>query len=289
MTTVSTRDGRKLDVRVSGPDDGTPLVFHHGTPGAVPPVRAIERAAHAQGLRHVSFSRAGYGGSTRLPGRDVAAVAADVEDLLDQLGAERCVVAGWSGGGPHALATAARLPGRVAGVLSIAGAAPYGLPDLDFVEGMGEANGEEFELAAQGEAALRPFLEREADVLRNADADGLREGMRTLLARVDHDLLTDELAEDLSATFSEALRTGVDGWADDDLAFARPWGFAPEEIAVPAFVWQGSEDLMVPFAHGRWLAAHIPTAVAHLEQGEGHFSIAISAAGQMLEELAGCL
>jgi pimeloyl-ACP methyl ester carboxylesterase len=70
------------------------VIFHHGTPSGKPPLRAVERATHARGLRHVSFSRPGYGGSSRLAGRAVAAVAADVEDLLDQLGAERCVVAG---------------------------------------------------------------------------------------------------------------------------------------------------------------------------------------------------
>jgi hypothetical protein len=50
-------------------------------------------------------------------------------------------------------------------------------------------------------------------------------------------------------------------------------------------VWQGSEDLMVPFAHGRWLAGHIPGVTAHLEAGEGHLSIGVGAIGPMLDEL----
>jgi pimeloyl-ACP methyl ester carboxylesterase len=275
-----------LDVRVSGPDDGIPLIFHHGTPSAMPPVRSIERATHAQGLRHVSFSRPGYGSSSRLPGRNVAAAAADVEDILDHLEAERCLVAGRSGGGPHALATAALLPGRVAGVLSIAAVAPYGVPGLDFLAGMGESNVEEYGLAIEGEAVLRGTLETQAPGMRNADAAAIRESMRTLLPPVDRDQVTDELAEDMSVAFREGLRKGVDGWVDDDLAFVRPWGFSLDDIAVPAFVWQGSEDLMVPFTHGQWLAAHIPGAMAHLEQGEGHLSISMGAADRMLKELA---
>ncbi|CAM5357276.1 MULTISPECIES: alpha/beta fold hydrolase [Streptomyces] len=289
MATISLRDGRRLDVRVSGPEDGVPLVFHHGTPSAVPPVRAIERAAHAQGLRHVSFSRAGYGGSTRLPGRDVAAVAADVADLLDHLGARRCLVAGWSGGGPHALATAALLPDRVAGVLSIAGFAPYDAPGFDYTEGMGEANVEGFAVVLQGEGPLREHLEKKALGRQDADAEALRAALGTLLSPVDQESLTDEFAEDVSAGFAEGLRNGVDGWADDDLAFVRPWGFSLDDITVPAFVWHGSEDLMVPFSHGRFLAKHIPGAAAHLEEGEGHLTITVGAAGRMLEELAGVL
>src|SRR5262245_42900300 len=106
-------DGRRLDVAVSGPADGMPLVFHHGAPGSVLPCRAMERAVHRRGLRLVTYSRAGYGASMRQPGRDVAAVVADVAAILDHLGASRCLVAGWSGGGPHALAMAAGLPERV--------------------------------------------------------------------------------------------------------------------------------------------------------------------------------
>jgi pimeloyl-ACP methyl ester carboxylesterase len=289
MPTITTPDGRRLSWTASGPENGTPFLLHHGTPGARTPVRAIERAAHRRGLRLVSFSRPGYGDSTRSPGRAVVDAAADAEALLDHLDAPRCVLGGWSGGGPHALATAARLPGRVAGVLSIAGVGPYGRSDLDFLAGMGEQNIQEFALAVEGESALRPFLEKEAPALRAADAEGLRDGMATVLSPVDRDVLTHELAEDIAAGFAEGLSGGVDGWLDDDLAFTRPWGFSLDEITVPAFVWQGSEDLMVPFSHGQWLAAHVPGAVAHLEQGEGHLSMSVGAIDRMLDELAGAL
>ncbi|MDP9794166.1 pimeloyl-ACP methyl ester carboxylesterase [Catenuloplanes nepalensis] len=285
MTMIEVDGGRVLDVAVSGPSDGVPLVFHHGTPGGVPPFRSIQRAAHERGLRFVTFSRAGYGSSTRAAGREVVDVVADVRAVLDHLGAERCLVSGWSGGGPHALATAARLAGRVAGVLVIAGVAPHGLADLDFMAGMGEENIVEFGHARRGEAALRPYLEQEAAGLRDTDAAGLVASLASILPPVDRAVLTDELGDDMLASFAEGLRSGVDGWVDDDLAFVRPWGFSLDEITVPTFVWQGSEDLMVPFTHGRWLAAHIPGVVAHLEQGEGHLSIAVGAADRMLDEL----
>jgi len=289
VTLLDLPDGRSLDVLVSGPEDAPVLVFHHGTPGAVPPVRAIERAAHAHGLRLASYSRAGYGASSRRPGRSVVDVAADVTALLDHLHADRCVTAGWSGGGPHALATGALLGDRVAGVTSIAGVGPFGVDDLDFMAGMGEQNVVEFGLALEGETALRPHLEEEAPTLAEADVAGIISAMSTLLPDVDRAALTDEFGEDLRAGFVEAVRHGVDGWVDDDLAFAAPWGFDLAAMAVPVFVWQGEHDLMVPFAHGRWLARHVPGAVDHLEPGQGHLSVAVGRIDEIVAELAATL
>ncbi len=289
MATISLADGRELDFQVSGPAEGIPLLFHHGTPGSVVPVRSVARAAAERGLRLVTYSRAGYGGSTRNPGRTVADVVSDVEAVLDHLGAPRCAVAGWSGGGPHALASGARLPDRVAAVLCIAGVGPWRAEGLDFLAGMGAQNIDEFGAAVDGETPLRAYLEAAAVELRNpSPADIVRE-MSTLLPAVDVAALTDEFGSDMAAGFAEALRTGVDGWLDDDLAFTRDWGFGLAEIAVPTFVWQGSADLMVPFAHGRWLAEHIPNAVVHLEPDEGHLSLSLGALDRMLDELVGIL
>ena len=277
-------DGRRLDVRVSGPADGLPLVFHHGTPGAATPVRSFEAAAHRRGLRLVTLSRPGYGGSTRQPGRSVVDVAADTAAVLDALGAEHCLVAGWSGGGPHALACAARTD-AVDAVLVIAGVAPYGADGLDWIEGMGDENVAEFGAALEGEPPLRRFLEAEREHLKGVDPADIVSSLESLLPDVDRAVLTDEFAEDMAAGFHEGLRLGVDGWLDDDRAFLQPWGFDLGEISVPTMVWQGSADLMVPFAHGRWLASHLPGASVHLEPGEGHLSIGLGACEEMLTEL----
>ena len=101
-------DGRSLDVFVGGPENGTPLLFHNGTPGAGLPFAPFVQTLADRGLRYVSFSRPGYGSSTRHDGRQVVDVVDDAAAVLDALGAERCYIIGWSGGGPHALACAAR-------------------------------------------------------------------------------------------------------------------------------------------------------------------------------------
>ena len=277
-------DGRRLDLRVSGPAGGFPLMFHHGTPGAATPIRALERAAHARGLRVVTTSRPGYGDSSPQPGRSVVDVAADTAAVLEAIGADRCLIAGWSGGGPHALACGARL-GATAAVLVIAGVAPYGAGGLDWTAGMGEENIAEFSAALTGEAELRWRLIREREQLEHVTAADIVASLETLLPDVDRAVLTGEFGEDLAASFREAVRTGVEGWIEDDIAFTRSWGFGLEEISVPTMIWQGSADLMVPFSHGKWLASQLPGALAHLEEGQGHLSVGLGALDRMLDEL----
>ena len=287
MTTerqIELDDGRLLDLRVSGPIDGVPLIFHHGTPGADTPIRALERAVHDRGLRFATFSRPGYGSSSRLRGRRVVDVVPDTAAVLTAIEADRCLVAGWSGGGPHALACGARL-GSAAGTLVISGVAPYGLADLDWIAGMGDDNVAEFGAALLGEPTLRPFLEEARGHLKDTDAAGIIASLDSLLPDVDKAVLTDEFGEDMAASFAEALRHGVDGWVDDDLAFTEPWGFTLDEISGPVMIWQGSLDLMVPFAHGQALASRIARASVHLEEGEGHLSIGLGALDRMLDEL----
>ena len=289
MPLLTLPDGRRLDFEVAGPADGVPFLWQHGTPGSKVPSRRRVTTTSAHGLRTVTYSRAGYGASTRNPGRTVADVAKDVEVLLDHLEAPRCVVAGASGGGPHALATAALLPDRVAGVLTVAGAAPFDVPDLDFLAGMGEQNIEEFGAAIDGEPACRAFLEAAEPELRDPAPADIIASLHTLLPEVDRAVITDELGEDMAANLREALSTGVDGWLDDDLAFVRGWGFDLASVRVPAFVWQGSADLMVPIAHGRWVGEHLPAANVHLVDGAGHLSLAHDHFGEMLDELRSTL
>jgi pimeloyl-ACP methyl ester carboxylesterase len=277
-------DGRSLDVMVSGPDGATPLVFHNGTPSGSDQYPPFADIVAARGLRLVSYSRPGYAGSTRQPGRSVADCAADTAAILDHLDADLCYAAGGSGGGPHALACAALLPDRVLACATIAGAAPFGV-DLDFLEGMAEENHREFGAALAGPAELQAYLEHEAEAYGAVTGDQVAEALGGLVSEVDRAAITGDFAEYLAGSFRRAMSTGIWGWFDDDLAFVRPWGFDLDRIRVPVTVWQGGQDRMVPSAHGEWLAAHVPGAKAMLLPAEGHLSIAVVKFGEIVDGL----
>lgn len=97
--------------------------------------------------------------------------------------------------------------------------------------------------------------------------------MRSLLPPADLAVLDGEVGTWLHASVADGLRPGVAGWHDDDLAFVADWGFALDGIDVPVLVAAGGEDLMVPLAHGEWLARHVPGATTIIDEAAGHLSL----------------
>ncbi|MDR0342611.1 MAG: alpha/beta hydrolase [Nocardiopsaceae bacterium] len=284
--TVTAPDGRTLAVLTAGPADGLPFVMHNGTPGGLLALPSMTEAAAARGLRTVICARPGYGESTPRPGRRVADVADDVAAVLAALGAGEFVTLGWSGGGPHALACAVMLPGRCLAAATMAGVAPHGAPGLDWLAGMAPENVEEFTAADAGEEPLTRYLEAAAAELGGVTADQVAASFGELASAADQAAMTGELAEYLAASLRTAVAGGVAGWRDDDLAFIADWGFPLDDPhAAPVTIWQGDQDRMVPYAHGSWLAEHVPGARAHLLPGEGHLTLAVSTLGAILDDL----
>jgi pimeloyl-ACP methyl ester carboxylesterase len=284
MERIELADGRMLEFVVEGPPGGLPLVMHHGTPGAGVRYAPLAEATTGRGLRLVLPTRAGYAGSTAKPGRRVADVAADVTAILDAIGADRFVTAGWSGGGPHALACAALLPGRCLAAATVAGVAPYRAEGLDWLAGMGEENLVEFGAAVQGAGPLDRFLEQVAPEFARVQAADVVAAFGDLLSEVDRKALVGGFAEYLAEFSRRALSTGIDGWRDDDLAFMADWGFEIAEITTPLSIWQGQQDRMVPYAHGAWLAERAVGAKSHLLPDAGHVSLVVRV-GDVLDEL----
>jgi pimeloyl-ACP methyl ester carboxylesterase len=285
-STVNVVGDRRLAVSVFGEPMRNPVFYLHGTPGSRVGPRPTNQQLEDANVCLITFDRPGYGRSGRLESRTVADVAQDVEAIADFLEIKRFAVLGRSGGGPHALACAARLSPRVTRAATLVSLAPRQARGLNWFEGMAESNVEAYTVAAEDPEKLGALL-------------------KDLAARIYADptshvaLLTEEMPEAdrqavsnkgvyaaLAASFAEAVRDSAEGWIDDVLAFCSPWGFDLSSINVPVYLWHGGKDVFSPKAHTKWLADTIPGAVAVYEPNRAHFD-ALEVVPDVLSWLSG--
>jgi pimeloyl-ACP methyl ester carboxylesterase len=256
---VEAEGGRVL--RVHAPDGPAAsrltMLWHHGSPHTGAPLLPVVEAAGRRGIGVVTYARPSYDGSTPQPGRTVGSAGDDARAILDALDIDRAVTVGYSGGGPHALAAAAAMPGRVIGVVTLACPAPYSTA-YDWFDGMAApaALRSAFEGGRVGRAA---FAETDGfDPSQFVDTDWAALSGRW--AAVGQD-----------AEAADAL--GPDGLIDDDVAFTTPWGFDLGDLTAPVLVAQGGRDRVIPPSHARWLVDHLPAGELWLRPRDGHVAV----------------
>jgi pimeloyl-ACP methyl ester carboxylesterase len=271
--TQITIEGREFTVYDHGRTDGPAILHHHGTPTSGEPLDQLLEDLDARGARWISYERPGYGDSTPHPGRSVGDAAADCAAILDALEIDRFATWGISGGAPHALACGALLPGRCTAVASLAGVAPFEAAGLNWFAGMGKDNWVEIGLTLAGREHLEPHVRKEANEMLAAGPEQLREMVSTLVIGPDSAAMHGPVGEYWASAMPQAFKHGVQGWVDDDLAFAEPFRFELSDIRVPTLIVHGRRDSFVPVAHGEWLAREMPNAEAWILEDEAHLSL----------------
>jgi pimeloyl-ACP methyl ester carboxylesterase len=287
MPQFKLKDGRELEIADNGINSESAIVFHHGTPGHASSWSDWLESAASAGIRAIAYSRAGYGTSDRNPGRSVINVNTDIAQVLDAKNITKFVSIGWSGGGPHCLANT--FEPRNVGAISLAGVGAFGVDDLDFLEGMGPENHDEFGAALKGEAVIDQWMNDNAGAMKSVTGSDIIEAFGGLIGDADKAVLEGGEADAMAASMRSALAVSFDGWIDDDLVFVKKWGFDLALITKPVFLWQGDDDFMVPHAHSYWLEKHIPTATLTFKPGEGHISIGVKYRAEILAQAQGLL
>ena len=285
IESIGLPDGRRLDVRSSGPTDAPAVFFHHGSPGSAMNIHCYDESAHRHGLRFLTMSRAGFGNSTPRPGRHIVDVVGDTQAALDHFGVERCMFVGVSGGAPHALACAARLSGS-SNVTIICGIGPAVEMGSERFIGQREFLRALIDSMQTGREQVRDLVAPTWNVSA-LTPQRFMSRMASRLPTADQAVVDEAYAEQFVANLQEALRQSLDGLVDDQIAIASPWGFDLAEIAIPVSVWHGTLDETVPVDHAYWLADHISNATVHIEDGEGHLSISVHAIDRVFDEMLG--
>jgi pimeloyl-ACP methyl ester carboxylesterase len=268
---VTLPDGRSLAWAEYGDPSGRPVLFFHGGPGSrLPLLPGQGEAAASSGVRLLCVERPGFGESTRHPSRTLLGWADDVAAFASALELGRFAVIGYSAGGPHALACAAKPGARLDRAVAVGCGVPWNLPEL--TRRMDWQRRTLRFLAMRAPWLLRLTYRGLPDPGRHPEK--LVRKMLAGLSKPDRELLGREELFRLGTEHTIAgVIHGFDGMADEVLLLARPWGFDLESIAAPVTLWCGTEDTAAPPCQAEHLASRIPGARLHLLEGEGHLCI----------------
>ncbi len=263
------KDGRRIGFAEFGDPQGAPVIAIHGTPGSRFMFALTDKAARARRLRVIAPERPGYGLSDFRRKDALAHAAEDMKAFADALGLNRFAVIGVSGGGPHAIATAASMPDRTALLALVSPVGP--IAECHARIRLSKLHRLIFTRLGRSDPACAAFFWSLRNLVRWAPGVAYRALMQRV-PRSDRVVLArDEVRANLQAALREGLRSGIDGARQDLRLFCAPWGLPLQETDVPAIVWQGSDDAIVPPGGAYHLAETLPNCRLDVIQGGGHY------------------
>ncbi len=270
-STLRLPDGRTLAYDDVGHPAGAPILYLHGTPDsrlARPP----DHLTTAAGVRLVAVDRPGMGDSDPHPGGGLRALGLDLTALLDDLGVARAILLGWSAGGLFALAAAADLGERVAGIGVVAAVPPVeAYEDAGVVAALGPGRRAFVDLAREVPARelaaeVAPYLVPDPFTPQTAREHVLESAGE----RGQVDLAAVPGAVDaLVAGLAASVQQGRDG-LQHDIALQLEPGIDVSRITAPVRAFHGTDDEISPAEVGAWLVSRLPNAVLDLSQGASH-------------------
>ncbi|MFC6953280.1 alpha/beta hydrolase [Halorubellus litoreus] len=260
-------------VEVARRGSGPPVLVLHGAPGGYDQGLCFGEALFGDDVEVIAPSRPGYLRTPLEANGSPSAQAAQCVALMDELGVERAVVAGYSSGGPAALHLAVEHPERVSGlVLGAAVTTQFeeraygvGVPVLDsvltstpFLDVFSGALAALARLAPGRVVALGPGMSS------TLDGDELRAYVESVASRPTHRERVLALAASLSPASAR-----VDGVLNDERWQRRLPLLDYADVACPTLVLTGAYDALVPRSHAEYVLERIPD-VEHHEAAADH-------------------
>jgi pimeloyl-ACP methyl ester carboxylesterase len=252
------------EVEYATAGEGVPILRIHGSPGGYDHsiASARSRPKSIAGYKIIAVSRPGYLRTPLSSGRTPAEQADLYSALLDELGIERAVVYGVSGGGPSALQFALRHPRRTLGLVLVV---PYLKTDPAYTGALVSNNSlilyaQDFsfwigmKLMSLGAAAhVMPSMIREYDA-----TDPVQLAMMHEIGAgfIPANLRASGRANDIT----QYGQLGIERWP-------------LETIRVPTLFLHGNEDANAPYEASKRAAARIPTAEFVTLKGADHLMI----------------
>ena len=250
-----TIDGRRVHLVDMGSGAGAPVLFVHGLGGRWQ--NWIENIAPvARERRVVALDLPGFGRS-QLPTApiSIAGYAAALDRLCDLLELDSVVLVGNSMGGAIAAEVALRFPARVQRLVLVSAAA-ISIADFNPVT-----------TAALMSAINRTPLGRRAGVRSVISRPRARHLAFAALVRHPTLIATDTMCELVGGRGAPGLAGAMTAMITNELRTEL------SQIAAPALIVHGRDDMLVPVADSIWLAQELRGAQLEIFEDTGHLAM----------------
>jgi pimeloyl-ACP methyl ester carboxylesterase len=267
-----------------GDPRGAPVFFCHGWPSSRTMAELTDEAARELGLRIISPDRPGIRDSELDPNRTLLDWPPLLGELATHLQIDKFKIFAISGGAPYAFVAAWMMPERVEAIAVVSGAPP--IAELQDRSGLLTVYNRLLMLRASRPALLRVLFR----IARPFASIKLPIRVRPLLLKIlqpcDANVLRD--SKSFEACFEsarQAWRSSAEGVMIDAELYAKPWGFALEEVGVPVRLWHGRKDRTFSCRLAEQIAARLPHCEFHLVDDAGHYSLPIRHTKEILADL----
>ncbi len=273
---LTLKDGRSLEWSDNGVVTDEALIFHHGTTCGLDVWDAWLAEAASRGVRAISLNRPGVGASTRNQGRRMHNDVGDVSELVEQLGINKFVSVGWSGGGGRALGTS--FIDACVGVHTIAGIPSQDINDPRWMAAVSTERHEKAQINRADFDALQKSRSADFEQGKDMSTEFMLADLEQYLPHfADFKAEYSVFADDFARSMRVALVNGPEADADDYAANIHLWGFDIDQIRKPVTLWHGDLDDDVEIQYGEYNHSRIPGSKFVRLEGLGHVDIMVEA------------
>lgn len=273
--------GKRLGYACYGCDNGIPAFYFHGLPGSRREGQLLHDACVAHGVRLVAPERPGYGLSEPVAGNRFAIWPSMIAELADHLGFDKFLLFACSGGAPYALACASELHARVMATGICCGLGEVARDDMRVGMRLNARLG--FWLARQHPVWIRLIYGLPIHIAARWFSGFAIDVLGWLDGQPDRDVLAQPAIRQIFAeNLQEAFHQGAEGGGGDMVAANVAWPFTLSPVR-KLLLWHGTADRVVPVAHSERLVRCVPGAQLMLADGEGHFSLPVRYADQVVK------
>jgi pimeloyl-ACP methyl ester carboxylesterase len=269
----------KVSYRLIG-EGSRKILFFHGFPGSSSQIALFQNSVKEQDIQVLCFDRPGYN-ETFAPTKDMLSetLQASIE-LTRQIGWSRFEIVTVSGGTPYGLSLAQKFSDHVTAVRVICGMGYIQDPSIKKYFNRVQLFSLRLLRYVPG-AWLRKVVAPKKQLTKKKRSQFVEFFYPT--SESDREIIQQRnLAGNLNLTLVEAVSQNAAGPIADSKVFLSDWGAELETFKIPVAFWHGDADRVIPYQVSELMAALIPNAKVSLIPKEGHISLPVRRASEIL-------